>query len=204
MKINNRNLMRAGAVALCITATAGFFAGCKTKQETVEAAHVDVVAFTSPTATHKPLVSQDNKHIRVDVASNVNDLEFDLRNFFDNREEYLGKNFYFTRDDVTKGDHTLVKGYAWVETGKDTRGRLFKKLGHHDDEEVDAMSKSEIVKLPGREGEARMYFMKDGRKLLYMDSTPASAIEKGETRTMFRLHGHHGRVAEMNIVVNKE
>ena len=144
------------------------------------------------------------------MANNVNDVEFDVFKFFGNQkhEKFLGKNFYFTRDDVTKGDGTKVKGFAWVEVEPGSSAtRKYKRLGYHEDMNETARTKTQIEAMPEREGELRMYFLKTGgtvdRHLVYIDPTTGSTIEEGETRATFRFHGHHGKAAEMRVLVNK-
>jgi len=205
-----RKTLQMISIALCVTMLAAGFAGCNTKKTQMNLGHVDVyVAGDS-----KPLsdiggnrVSSSDGVVRIDIVSDVKDVMIDLTKFFDKRDEYLGKNFYFTRDDVKKGDGTLVKGYAWVEVGKESGNRVYKKLGMHKKQEITPKTKGEIEMLPGREGEARLYILTSGdqagKHVLYLDSTTGSNLAKGETRVTFRFHGHHGRAAELKVLVNK-
>jgi len=208
-------LIRATALTLCLTFAVTMFAACNSKKTTtLEAKHVDVYVYTDDTVSNKLTntgankVTYSDKTLRVDVAKDVNDVEFDLAPFFKENKKHKGKNFHFTRDDVTKGDGTLIKGSAWVEVeGGTASNRLYKKLGYEHDADVKAKTKHEIAAIENREGEARMYILTKGthagKHLVYIDSTTGSTIDTGETRVSFRFHGHHGKNAELKVVVNK-
>jgi hypothetical protein len=194
---------KAGVIALCLAVSAGALAGCSKKQTDIDAglfdATVQRAAITEPA---EPIIIEDTVYIA--VAEDAEDIKFDFAKFFEEYPEFIGKNFYFTRDDVKKGDGTFVKGFAWVEVeGTSQRTRRYKKLGSETDEKIKSMGRSEIAKLIGRTGETRMYFMKNGERIVYLDHTTGSAIAGGKTQVTFRLHGNHGKVAIMNLVVTK-
>jgi len=211
-----RNILKIGAVAICATIGASVFGACGKSEDKYATIGLDQVAvftygdeYEGPlTATGDNKVSEANGVIRVDVAEDVNDVEFDVTKFFEDNAGYLGKDFYFTRSDVKKGDNTLVKGYAWVETEEGNADvRKYKKLGTESDEETEAMTKTEIKALEGREGEARLYVLTqnipDYRYLLYLDADTTSNIEEGETAVTYKLHGDNGEHAQMKVSVNK-
>ena len=208
-----KRFLRTGAVALCLTLAVTMLVACGGKHARVEAKHVDVYVYTGNTLSSKLTgtgvnkVTEHDGVLRVDIAKNVTEVEFDLAPFFAENEKYLGKNFYFTRDDVKKADSTLIKGYAWYQVGGDASNRLYKKVGYENDSTVTAMNKTEIAALENREGEARMYIItsgtQTGKHVLYIDPTTSSSIETGETRVTFRFHGHHGKTAELKVLVNK-
>ncbi|MDR0462562.1 MAG: hypothetical protein LBG88_04545 [Christensenellaceae bacterium] len=203
-----RKLTKIATLALClisISVCATVLTGCGSKQIKITADDISIYSFDEnwdksaalPTAMHE-------ETIKIDVASDTIDVEFDFAKFFETNPEFLGKNFYFTRDDLKKGDGTLIKGYGWteVEPGNATT-RKYKKMGYEDKEEIEAMSKDEIQDLKAHEGEARMYFLSDGGIVTYIDATTGSNLESGETNVTFRIHGNHGRVALMKVLVNK-
>jgi hypothetical protein len=214
-----RNILKIGAVALCTTIAASVFAACgknsteEEKYATIGIDQVDIIAYgdtiSGPLgATGDNRVSEVGNTIRVDVAEDTYEVEFDVTKFFDDNAGYLGKDFYFTRDDVKKPDHTLVKGHAWVETeGGNPDVRKYKMLGYENDEETEAMTKGEIKELDGREGEARLYVLTQGipdyRYLLYLDPDTTSNIAEGETKVTYKLHGDNGEHAQMKVLVNK-
>ena len=211
---NMKRLLKIGSLALCLTLLAGFLGACNKKQMSLTLADVDVYTYVGSaingplTATGTNKATETDGVLHVDVASDVDDIEFDTAKFFTANPEYLGKNFYFTRDDVKKGDGTLIKGSAWVEVeGGNASSRLYKKLGYEDDQTVDAMTKTQIEALPNGEGTLRMYILtkgtQDGKHVVYIDPTTGSTIDTGETRVTFRFHGQNGKVAKMDVIVNK-
>jgi len=140
----------------------------------------------------------------VNITEKVGDVEFDFAPFFAENPEFIGKNFYFTRNDVLKGDNTFVKGFGWKEIDETEDGnRMFKRLGYESYKEIKPMTKGDIEAMEAREGEVRMYFLNDGRCVAYADATTGSNLKPGENPITFKLHGHHGRVAELKVVVNK-
>ena len=194
---------KAGVIALCLAVGAGGLAGCSKKQTDIDTSHFDAVVQRAAMAVPAD-VDFIEETVYIDVPADAEDIKFDFAKFFEEYPEFVGKNFYFTRDDVKKGDGTAVKGYAWVEVeGTSARTRRYKKLGSEGDEKIESMGRSEIAKLIGRTGETRMYFMRDGGRLVYLDHTTGSAIAGGETKVTFRLHGNHGKVAIMNLIVTK-
>jgi hypothetical protein len=159
------------------------------------------------TDTGTNTVSETNGTLRVDIAANVSEVEFDLSPFLNANQGYKGKKFYFTRSDAKKGDGTLKRGSAWYQVGGEPSSRLYKKLGYENDETVTAMTKQEIAALPNSEGELRMYFITSGTQagkcVVYLDPTTGSAIEAGETRVTYKFHGHNGKKAELKVLVVK-
>jgi len=211
-----KHLIKVTAIALCLISAAAAFTACTSKEAiTLEAKDVDVYVYSNDysvsdklTDTGANKVTYSDNTLRVDIDKDVIDVEFDLAPFFTENDVFLGKNFYFTRDDVKKGDGTLIKGSAWVEVEGGTAGsRLFKKLGYEDDEETEPMTKSDIAALEDGEGESRMYILtkgtQAGKHIVYIDPTTSSNVESGETRVTFRLHGNHGKSAELKVLVNK-
>ena len=209
-----KRLIQIGSLVLCLTVLTTFLGACGKKTTNIGLAQVDVYAYvgnaiTGPltdTGTNK--VTETNGTIRVDVASDVDDIEFDIAKFFNANTDYLGKDFYLTRDDVKKGDGTLVQGSAWVEvTGGTAATRLYKKLGYENDATVDAMTKQQIEGLPAGEGSVRMYILtagtQAGKHVIYIDPTTASQVNTGETRVTFRFIGQNGKTAMMTVIVNK-
>jgi len=186
---------------------------CSTKTMDVDSDHVDVYVYVGSTLSPKLTdagtnkVSYQDKTLHVDVASNVTEVEFDLQAFFTANPKFKGKNFYFTRSDVKKGDGTLIKGYGWTQVGGEAGSRLYKKFGHEQNESIEEMTKEQIAALPNREGEARMYAIttgtQAGKHLLYIDPSTGSQVETGETAVTFRLHGHHGKTAVLKVKVIK-
>ena len=171
---------------------------------------VDIYAFAGKTRSDKLTdigdnkVTQEDGTIRIAVDTDTDDIEFDFAKFFEKNPKFKGKNFYITRDDIKKGDGSFVKGYGWVEVEPgNPNTRKYKKLGDEDNDKVQAMTRQEIEGLEAREGEVRMYFLKDGRCTTYIDASTGSNLEEGETRVTFRLHGHNGRVAQLKVLVNK-
>jgi len=208
-----KTLSRIGALALCLTLSLTLIA-CTGKTTKVEAHHVDVHVYADGTRSAKLTNTGENRVnyvdgvLRVDVANDVTEVEFEVSRFFTANEKFKGKNFHFTRDDVKKGDGTMIRGSAWVEVGGECgTSRTFKKLGYENDTDVKAKTKHEIANMESREGETRMYIMTKGdnagKHLIYLDATTSSTIKEGETRVTFRFHGHHGKTAELRVLVNK-
>jgi len=203
---------KVAALALCVLALTTLTA-CGKKTMTVTNAHVDVYTYVGNTLSPKLTGTGDNrvsfadKTLTVHVAADVSEVEFDLAPFFTANAEYKGKDFYFTRTDVKKGDGTLIKGKAWYQTGGDAGSRLYKPLGYENDETVEAITKEAIAALPDRAGEARMYIITSGsqagKHVVYLDPTTGSAVETGETRVTYKLHGHNGKKATLKVLVKK-
>jgi len=206
-------LIKLTSLALCLVIAATVFTACKSKVSAVSLEHVDVYVLTAGTRSDKLTDVGTNKvtytdgTLRVDVAASVSEVEFDLASFFAANPKYAGKKFYFTRDDVKKGDGTLVKGYAWAQVGTEGGNRVYKKMGYETNESIKAKTKEEITALINREGEARMYALTAepgaGRSLVYLCPTLDSSVEPGETRVTFYFRGHHGKTAVLKVLVNK-
>jgi hypothetical protein len=203
MNIFNK-VLKIGTAAVCVATIGICLSACGKKNVRITKDDIDIYSYTS--LWEKEAVSptmEDNK-IKIDVASDVIDIEFDFQKFFTANPEYIGKNLYLTRDDIKKGDGTLIKGYAWKEVETGTAGsRKYKKLGDEDNEEVEAKTKTEIMGLEDNEGEIRLYVLSDGSYVTYIDSTPESNLESGEKNVTFRIHGNSGKVAVMKVLVNK-
>jgi hypothetical protein len=136
------------------------------------------------------------------------EIQYDMTKFFNANPDFIGKGFYFTRDDVTKGDNTLRKGNAWVEVQSgNSLTRKYEKLGKpQSKEEEKPLTRGQIEKLPLRSGELRMYILGMGTEktyLLYGDATTGSKIDNGENPTTFTLHGNNGKTAKFKTVVVK-
>jgi hypothetical protein len=185
------------------------FSGCGKADAAIAMDDVTIYAHTADKVTPVKSTGKNNASIqdgaiKINVAKDVNDIEIDLSRFF-TRERLGGKDFYLTRDDVKKGDNTLVKGYAWKQTeGADSKTRKFKRLGYENNERVKPMAKKDIVELPAGDGDVRMYILDDGRHSVYLDPTPSSVLPTGETRVTYRLRGHNGKRAELKVIVNKD
>jgi hypothetical protein len=203
-----RKLAKIGVLALCaasictciVTLTA-----CGTKQVKITGNDIEVYSYSSTWDKSSALpVTMQEDTLRIDVDANTIDVEFDFAKFFDANPDFIGKNLYITRNDITKGDGTLVKGYAWREVeGGTASTRKYKKLGSEDNEETQAMTKNEIQDLDGREGEIRLYLLNSGACVTYIDASTGSSLETGEKNVTFRIHGNHGKVAVMKVLVNK-
>jgi hypothetical protein len=208
-----KQILKMGAVALCVTLVLASLAACSGKAAAMTLAHVDVYTYVGNTLGPKLTNTGDNKvseangRITVNVAADVTEVEFDVANFFTGNEKYKGKNFYFTRSDVKKGDGTLIKGYAWVQVGGDAGNRTYKKLGYESDTTVTAKTKEEIAALDNREGEARLYIIttgtQSGKHVVYLDATTGSSVSTGETNVVFMFHGHNGKTAKLDVKVIK-
>jgi len=197
-----KRIIKTMSFALCVIMLAGVLGGCNTKKVMIDPDLIDV--HTIGNVISKSNHEYMDKTVHVKASSDVKDVKVDLAKFFKVYPEYIGKNFYFTRDDVKKGDGTLIKGYAWVEVGKSNGNKLFKKLGTENDEKTKPITRGKIAKLEEHEGKARMYILKNGEHVLYLDNTPESNMQSGDNRVTFRLHGNHGRAAELKVVVKKE
>ena len=212
-----KQVLKLGAVALVFTLAITMLAACGksgAKTATIGTEHVDVYTYVGNTlsskltATGTNKVTKEGNTVRVDVAKNVDEVEFDLAPFFAVNTGYKGKDFYFTRTDVKKGDNTLIKGSAWVEVTPGTATtRLYRKLGSETDTTTPAISKTEIAALADRAGEARMYILtagtQAGKHIVYIDPTVGSAVEPGTTEVTFKFHGHNNQTAEMKVKVVK-
>ena len=186
------------AIGLCVAMFGSIFAGCNTKKMTIGLDMVDIYAIGGMHTAKQ----DDNGRIKIDVTQSTSDVQFNLQRFFAQHPGFIGKGFYFTRNDVTKGDGTLIKGSAWVQVS-DEGTRLFKKLGYENDTETQSLTKSQIERLPEKQGTIRMYILKDGKHTVYLDSTTESNMKPGKTPVRFRFHGHHGRVAQLEVEVTK-
>ena len=190
----------------------------KAKIMALNMAHVDVYTYSdnvlstklTGTAVNGNKVSMMNGRLTVDVAANVDEVEFDLSPFFANTDlaAYKGANFYFTRSDVTKTDSTeLVKGYAWVQVDGTASNRLYKQLGYENDATKTPMNKGEIAALENQGGAARMYIItegtQNGKHVLYIDSSTNSEIAEGKTDVTFKFYGHNSKKSELKVTVNK-
>jgi len=187
------------SVLVLVTGVCLVMTACNSKKSQVDAAMVDIKAMGGSYTS-----SMQDDVLKIEVTQGTKDIEFDFTKFFKENPEYIGKNFYFTRSDVFKGDNTLIKGAAWVEHDKDNGNRRFVKLGKEFNEEKGTpKTRGEIAALEEHEGKARMYILKDGKHLLYYDHTPESNIKSSPEPVTIRFHGHHGRVAELKVQVVK-
>ena len=194
--MNKRISLAIFSVLLC----AVLLTACNTKKMEIQPAYVDIKTLGG---SHTTTRLQDGT-LRLDVTKDAKDIEFDFTKFFKENPEYMGEKFYLTRDDVLKGDNTLIRGSAWQEYDKQNGNRRFKKIGKEfNDDPGTPRTKGEIMALEEHEGKVRMYILKDGKHLVYFDPTPESNIIPGESPVTFRLHGHHGRVAELKVLVMK-
>ena len=189
-----KRITRVCQVILCAVLITVILGACNTKQMTVSADYLDITPIGYGEIT---VIETDDNQIIIAAPNTVMDIRINLHKFFTQYPEFIGKNFYFTRDDVKKGDNTYIKGLAWVEYDNDGI-RRYKQLGKHEDTEIQPKTRGQIANLPDHEGKARMYILADGSHILYLDPSPESNITENTTVT-FRLHGHHGRVAMLQI-----
>ena len=208
-----KSLLKISALAVCLIVAVSALTACGGEPAKLGLAHVDVYTYVGNTLSPKLTTSGSNRVsfdgdlLTVNVAANVTEVEFDLAPFFAANTAHKGKDFYFTRSDVKKGDGTLVKGKAWYQTGGDAGNRLYKPLGYENDETVTAKNKEAIAALPNREGEVRMYIItsgtQTGKHVVYLDPTTGSEVETGETRVNFMFNGHNGKKAQLKVLVIK-
>ena len=208
-----KNFLKIGAFALCATVALSALlglSGCGKKTACIGLNGTDVYTYTNNVMSAKltsPNVSEKDCVVTVNVGADVDEVEFDLQKFFADNAGYKGKNFTFTRSDVTKGDGTLLDGYAWVQTGGDASNRLYKRMGYENDETVTAINKAAIAALPDRQGEVRMYFIttgsQAGKAVVYLDATTGSSVAAGTTNVTFKFCGDNKECAELKVQVVK-
>jgi hypothetical protein len=209
-------LLKIGSFAVCAVALAASLSGCKSDAAIkIKSDQIDIRTSAGNstgavlTGVGSNKVADENDIVRVDAAANVNDVEYDLTKFFSANPKFLGKKFYFTRDDVKKGDGTLVRGTAWVETEPGNAStRKYKKLGMETKSEIKGKTKQQISDMPDREGSVRLYCINNGtpntKYVIYGDPALSSNIESGETRVTFKLHGHNGKTAKLQTKIVKK
>jgi len=189
-------------VAFCLIATAVIFAGCFENGDNIDTTNYTTITLddtsirTFGNETELPNTTMCNDIICVTIDSDVENIEFDLARFFENNPEYLGSDFYFTRNDVKKDNGSLVKGRAWVQIEESNSStRLFKRLGQENNNEMDGMTKNQINALPDHQGDVRMYILSDGNHSVYIDGI--------ETEVDFKFHGDNGKSAIMKTKIKK-
>ena len=219
-----KKIVKLTSLMLAVTFAVVAFAACGTTGKEPEKpfamglSHVDVYTYASDvlspkltgTAVGGNKVTFVNGRLVVDVAANVNEVEFDLAPFFTSNtyKAMKGKNFYFTRSDVKipGGTDELVKGTAWVETtAGNATTRKYRPLGSETDTTVAEKTKAQIAAMPN--GAVRMYILtagtQAGKHVVYIDPTITSTLVPGTTAVDFTFYGHNGNNAELKVTVNK-
>ena len=204
-----KNFLKITLASICITVLVGALSGCNTKAAAIEMSDVQMFALgvgqsnTALTEIGANRAERTKDAIRVTLAPHATDVRIDLTKFFNHNKNFLGKNFYFTRDDVKKGDGTFVRGSAWVQVDGEAGNRLYKKLGFENNPNIAPQTRQEIEQLDAFAGAARIYFHNDGTQILYLEPSTSGELQSGQTNVTFRFHGQHGRVARLNIIIDK-
>jgi|GEM_PF-1816523 len=203
------------AIAIVALSACGGNGGNATE---LDLSHVDVITYSGDvpsakltgTAVGGNKVSMVDGRLRVDVAADVDDIEFDLAKFFTQAKysKFRGANFNFTRSDVAipGGTGLLVKGNAWVETAAGSAAdRLYKPAGFENDATVTARTKAQISALEN--GDARMYILTKNltqdKYLVYIDAATTSHLATGLTAVDFVFNGDNGMTSTLKVTVYK-
>lgn len=137
-------------------------------------------------------VTETGNAINVAVDSGVNCVEMSLNKFFTANENVLGKDFTFTRSDVTE------TGYAYEQVGpgqEDNANNLWRRVGTENEpkKKADLPAGPKLyVMSPTEVGRASVYMFADKNDAL----VPFSPTEKS---FLFTLNGHNGSTFKIDV-----
>ena len=186
------------AVLTCVL-LAGLSA-CGKKEVSIKAADITISSYTGNVRTAVPSnkISMDGDVIVIDLETAVDEVEFELYHFFNknaNHKKILGKDFRFTRNDVTTKTGYGLEVVTYVPG---TSNHLWRKYGE--------TGAGELKSTAAMQGILRMYdFTKAGFNsiVLYADAAATSNLAANTTYNItYTFTGHNKQKATLKVRIH--
>ena len=194
-----KKFLKVSCLALCGLLMCGTIAGCG-GTETVESSDLGFYFFES--SNHQVAVKIDdsnikevgkNKKIVIEVPDDTNCIEVDVKPFLEKNQSVLGKNFTFSRTDMSGTGYV----YEQVDTDEESTGAMWKR---HSEEDRTARAKMNLPAGP------KMFITneEDARQPMYLfaNRDDASAVfNRSEKRFRIVFNGNDGKTYKTEIAV---